>query len=45
MRMEKASSRNGFYSVKFAARELWGDDSPATDDVYLDLWESYLDPA
>ncbi len=33
------------YSVRFAATELWGDDSPGTDDVYVDLWESYLDPA
>ena len=33
------------YSVRFAARELWGDAAPARDSVYLDLWDSYLEPA
>jgi nitrile hydratase len=33
------------YSVRFTARELWGLDASAKDSVYLDLWESYLDPA
>lgn len=31
------------YSVRFEARELWGQDSPAVDAVYVDLWEDYLD--
>ena len=33
------------YSVRFAARDLWGDVAATTDSVYIDLWESYLDPA
>ena len=33
------------YSVRFAARELWGDAASARDSVYLDLWDSYLEPA
>jgi nitrile hydratase subunit beta len=33
------------YSVRFAARELWGAEAAARDSVYIDLWESYLDPA
>jgi nitrile hydratase len=33
------------YSVRFAARELWGQDASAHDAVYLDLFEPYLDPA
>jgi hypothetical protein len=33
------------YSVRFEARELWGDDAPAHDAVYLDLWEPYIKPA
>jgi nitrile hydratase len=33
------------YSVRFAARELWGDDANPADAVYLDLWDTYLDPA
>ncbi|MGH6932900.1 MAG: nitrile hydratase subunit beta [Dongiaceae bacterium] len=31
------------YTVRFAARELWGDMAPARDSLYLDLWEDYLD--
>lgn len=33
------------YSVRFDAAELWGDDSETGQDVFLDLWESYLEPA
>jgi nitrile hydratase len=33
------------YSVRFAARELWGDAAGEEDAVYLDLWEPYLDLA
>ena len=33
------------YTVRFAARELWGDGASARDAVYVDLWESYLGPA
>lgn len=32
------------YSVRFAARELWGDAAAAGDSVHIDLWESYLEP-
>ena len=33
------------YSVRFAARELWGENAPAHDALYVDLWDDYLDPA
>jgi nitrile hydratase beta subunit len=33
------------YSVRFAARELWGAEASPRDAVHLDLWESYLEPA
>ena len=33
------------YSVRFAARELWGEQASARDSVYIDLWEDYLEPA
>ena len=33
------------YSVRFAARELWGPDAAPGDCLYLDLWDDYLDPA
>jgi nitrile hydratase len=32
------------YSVRFEARELWGESAEAGGGVYLDLWESYLEP-
>jgi nitrile hydratase len=33
------------YSVRFTARELWGEAGRETDSVHLDLWEPYLEPA
>lgn len=33
------------YTVRFAARELWGPDAPARDSVSIDLWEPYLESA
>jgi nitrile hydratase subunit beta len=33
------------YSVRFAARELWGEQASSQDSVYLDLWDDYLEPA
>ena len=31
------------YSVRFAARELWGEAASARDSVHLDLWDDYLE--
>jgi nitrile hydratase beta subunit len=33
------------YTVRFHARDLWGDAAPAHDTLCADLWEPYLDPA
>jgi nitrile hydratase beta subunit len=33
------------YSVRFAARELWGEQASPRDAVYLDMWQDYLEPA
>ena len=33
------------YSVRFAARELWGPQASLNDSVYLDMWDAYLEPA
>jgi nitrile hydratase subunit beta len=33
------------YSVRFAARELWGEQAAPQDSVYLDMWDDYLEPA
>lgn len=32
------------YTVRFEARGLWGDNVKRRDSVYIDLWESYLQP-
>jgi nitrile hydratase len=31
------------YSVRFAARELWGEQASPRDFVYLDMWDDYLE--
>ncbi len=33
------------YSVRFAARELWGEQAMAQDTVYVAMWDDYLEPA
>ena len=38
------------YSVRFEGTEIWGpeagqSDAPRREAVYLDLWDSYLEPA
>lgn len=33
------------YTVAFAARDLWGEQAGAGDEVTVDLWESYLERA
>jgi nitrile hydratase subunit beta len=33
------------YSVRFTARELWGDQASPRDSVYVDMWDDYLEPA
>ena len=38
-------NRQHVYSVRFAARELWGDEAPARDSVHIDLWDEYLERA
>lgn len=32
------------YAVRFAARELWGEQAGPRDAVYIDLWDDYLEP-
>ena len=33
------------YSVRFAARELWGEQASSQDAVYVNLWDDHLEPA
>jgi nitrile hydratase subunit beta len=41
----QGEKRQHVYSVRFAARELWGADASARDSVHLDLWDDYLERA
>jgi nitrile hydratase len=41
----RGESPQHLYSVRFSARELWGEAAAARDNVYIDLWEDYLEPA
>ena len=33
------------YSVRFTAREIWGEHASAADSLQIDLWDDYLDGA
>ena len=33
------------YLIRYAGRELWGEEAPPNDSVYIDMWEDYLEPA
>lgn len=33
------------YAVRFAARTLWGPDASPVDQIVVDLWDPYLEPA
>ena len=37
--------RQHVYSVRFTARELWGEQASPRDTVHLDLWDNYLEHA
>ena len=32
------------YSVRFRAREVWGEQASPNDSIYIDLWDDYLEP-
>jgi nitrile hydratase beta subunit len=33
------------YSVRFDARELWGEQASPRDSLHVDMWDDYLEPA
>jgi nitrile hydratase subunit beta len=37
--------RQHVYSVRFAARELWGPRASSRDSVHIDMWDDYLERA
>lgn len=41
----KGKAPQHVYTVRFAAQELWGDTAEPSGSVYVDLWDSYLEPA
>ena len=41
----RGENPQNIYSVRFAARELWGHQASPRDSVYLDMWDDYLEPA
>ena len=41
----KGENPQYLYSVRFTARELWGEQTTPQDCVYVDLWDDYLEPA
>ena len=41
----QGEKRQHVYSVRFAARELWGEHASPRDSVHLDLWDDYLERA
>ncbi len=43
--MGQGKAPQHLYSVRFEGIEVWGLESPAREALYLDLWDSYLEPA
>jgi nitrile hydratase len=41
----KGENPQYLYSVRFTARELWGEQTAPQDCVYVDLWDDYLEAA
>ncbi len=41
----QGNKRQHLYSVRFSARELWGESVSRHDSVYIDLWDDYLERA
>jgi nitrile hydratase beta subunit len=39
----QGENRQHVYSVRFPARELWGEQAPSQDSVHLDMWDDYLE--
>jgi nitrile hydratase len=42
---DRGENAQPLYTVRFEAKELWGENVARRDCVYIDLWEDYLAPA
>jgi Nitrile hydratase beta subunit len=40
---EAGSKPQHLYSIRFSARELWGEQAAPQDTVYIDMWDDYLE--
>ncbi len=43
--MGQGKAPRHLYSVRFEGTEVWGAGAPPREALYLDLWDSYLEPA
>lgn len=41
---DRGENAQPLYTVRFEARELWGENVERRDCVFIDLWEDYLEP-
>jgi nitrile hydratase beta subunit len=41
---DRGENAQPLYTVRFEAKELWGDNVTRRDCVFIDLWEDYLEP-
>jgi nitrile hydratase len=41
---DRGENPQPLYTVRFEARDLWGENVERHDCVYIDLWEDYLEP-
>ncbi|MBV8907036.1 MAG: nitrile hydratase subunit beta [Acidobacteriia bacterium] len=41
----QGTKRQHVYSVRFSARELWGNAASPRDAIHVDMWDDYLEPA
>ena len=39
----RGEKRQHVYSVRFSARELWGESASPRDSVHIDMWDDYLE--
>jgi nitrile hydratase subunit beta len=40
---ERVGDPQHVYTVRFAARELWGPAASPRDTIHVDMWEDYLE--
>ena len=41
---DRGENAQPLYTVRFEAKQLWGENVTRRDCVFIDLWEDYLEP-